>query len=89
MASLMLDDYVKSLGYKFYSDYPDVDAETWLCVDSNKKKLYLLSPDDISACEHAIHGYAKFQMAELLQKGEEIPDVDGWFANDKKEPPQD
>lgn len=81
--SMKLDDYVKAFGYEFYDSYPDVDSETWLCVDRNEKKLYLLPPGEISAAEHSIRNYVKFQMTELVKKGTEIPDDGGWF-NGKK-----
>lgn len=77
--SMKLDDYVRSLGYEFHVGYPDVDSETWLCVDNNQKKLYLLRHEDISMSGNSIHDYAKFQMTELLKKGNEIPDTEGWF----------
>ena len=77
--SMKLDDYVRELGYEFHDGYPDVDSETWLCVDNNEKKLYLLRPEDISMSGNYIHNYAKFQMSELLKKGKEIPDTGGWF----------
>lgn len=80
--SMKLGDYVESLGYDFQDPYPDVDSKTALCVDYSQKKLYLLHSEDIISTESAIHAYAKFQMAELLQKGVEIPDTDGWL-NDK------
>lgn len=81
--SMKLDDYVDALGYEFHGSYPDVDSETWLCVDNNTKKLYLLAPDEISAAEHSIHNYVKFQMTELIKKGTEIPDTGGWFKYKK------
>lgn len=77
--SMKLDDYVRAFGYEFISSYPDVASETWLCVDHNEKKLYLLQHDDISMSENFIHDYVKFQMTELLKKGKEIPDTEGWF----------
>ena len=77
--SMKLDDYVRELGYEFHNSYPDVGSDAWLCVDNNEKKLYLLRPEDISMSENSIHDYAKFQMAELLKKGKEIPDTEGWF----------
>lgn len=77
--SMKLDDYVKALGFEFHDSYPDAGSDTWLCVDNNEKKLYLLSQDDIAECEHSIQGYAKFQIADLLKKGKEIPDTGGWF----------
>lgn len=77
--SMNLDDYLNSFGYKFYIDYPNIDSETWLCVDNNQKKLYILPNEDLSMFEKSIHDYIKFQMSELLKKGQEIPDTDGWF----------
>lgn len=83
--SIKMDDYVSALGYEFHASYPDPDTgvEVWLCVDSNEKKLYLVSSDAVSAAEQSIHDYVKFQMSELIKKGKEIPDTDGWFAQDK------
>lgn len=77
--SMKLDDYIRALGYEFYGEYPDVDSDTWLCVDNNKKKLYLLLPSDVSALEKSLHDYAKYQIAELLNNANEIPDNGGWF----------
>ena len=77
--SMKLDDYVWELGYEFHASYPDVDSETWLCVDHNENRVYLLRPEDIFMSENSIHNYAKFQMTELLKKGKEIPDTDGWL----------
>lgn len=77
--SMKLDDYVRAFGYEFISSYPDVDSETWLCVDHNEKKLYLLHHEDISMSENFIHNYVKFQMTEILKKGKEIPDTGEWF----------
>ena len=84
--SMKLDFFIRELGYEFYDSYPDVGSETWLCVDNNKKKLYLLRPEDISMTENSIHDYTKFQIAELLKKGKEIPDTGGWFKGKKKSP---
>lgn len=81
--ALQLDDYVRSLGYSFHEPYPEVDSNTSLCVDENAKRLYLIPSDEMLSCAKTLHDYAKFQIAELLKKGEEIPDTDGWFANDK------
>lgn len=79
--SIKLDDYVESLGYRFYDSYPEADSSSWLCVDSNERKLYLLTPGEISATERSIQNYIKFQMTELINKGKEIPDTDGWFTD--------
>lgn len=81
--SLKLDDYVKSLGYTFYDSYPDVDSCTSICVDENEKRLYLIPSDEILSCEKSLHDYAKFQITELIKKGTEIPDTDGWFKDKK------
>lgn len=85
--SIKLDDYVKSLGYAFYSPYPYTDSTTALCVDDNEKRLYVISSSDIQHCEKSLHDYVKFQIAELLKKGIDIPDTEGWF--DDKKTPQD
>lgn len=82
--SIKLDDYVKSLGYEFHDSYPDAGSDTWLCVDNNEKKLYLLSKDDVEACEKFIQAYAKFQIADIIKKGKEIQDTDGWFTHNAK-----
>ena len=87
--SVKLDDYVKSLGYEFYSDYPDSESGTTLCVDSNHERLYIVPSADILSCEKSLHDYAKFQIAELLKSGTEIPDTEGWFSPPNKKPPQD
>lgn len=79
LQSMKLDNYVRAFGYEFISSYPDVASKTLLCVDHNEKKLYLLHHDDISMSENFIHDYVKFQMTELLKKGKEIPDTEGWF----------
>ena len=86
--SLKLDDYIQSLGYSFYDSYPDSGSTTSLCVDKNQQRLYLIPSDDILSCEKSLHDYMRFQITELIKKGTEIPDTDGWFV-DKKDPPQD
>lgn len=81
--SLKLTEYVRSLGYAFFEDYPDPGSGTCLCVDENARKLYLISPEDVLSCEKSLHGYANFQIAELIKNGKEIPDTDGWFEDKK------
>lgn len=84
--SLILDDYIRTLGYSFYDSYPDTDSNTSLCVDENAERLYLIPSGEILSCEKTLHDYAKFQIAELIKKGTEIPDNDGWFKDKKISP---
>ncbi len=78
-ASIGLEDYLKSLGYEFVTDYERGGKEYELCIDRTQKKLYLLSPDKVSQFEYAVRTYTNFSIAELLESGEEIDDDDGWF----------
>ena len=77
--SKKIDDYFASCVYKFYDEYPDIDSKTWICVDYTQQKLYLLPPEDTQILYKSVRDFVKFQMSELLKKGQEIPDTDGWF----------
>ena len=77
---MSLEDYLKTLGYDLFVDYPE-DSKTWLCVDNSNKKLYLVQPEDILQLINSIQDYAKFQLNGLINKGTEIPDTDGWFKD--------
>ena len=77
--SKKIDDYFASCGYKFYDEYPDIDSKTWICVDYTQQKLYLLPPEDTQILYKSVRDFVKFQISELLKKGQEIPDTDGWF----------
>ena len=66
------------MGYEFHLNLDD-DLKSWLCVDNNHQKLYLLSGDDAAALEASLHAYTKYQIAEMLGNAKEIPDTGGWF----------
>lgn len=82
-ASMQLDGYLLAMGYEFHLNLDDDNLSSWLCVDNNEKKLYLLSADDAVALEASLHAFAKYQIAELLKNAKEIPDNDGWFKDKK------
>lgn len=77
-ASMQLDNYLAAMGYEFHLNLDD-DLKSWLCVDNNHQKLYLLSGDDAAALEASLHAYTKYQIAEMLGNAKEIPDTGGWF----------
>lgn len=77
---MSLEDYLKTLGYDLYPDYPE-DSKTWLCVDNPGKKLLLVQKEDVLQLINSIQDYVRFQLNEFANKGEEIPDTDGWFKD--------
>lgn len=80
MASMALEDYLKSLGYEFVVDY-EYEGEGYnLCIDRKRKKLYLIPPQRLAELERSLESFARFSLSELERDGEEISDTEGWFS---------
>lgn len=77
--SMKLDDYLRSIGYEFIYGFENYE-DSWLCVDNKVKKLYILQHNDVSELEKSLLDFTKFQISELLKKGNEIPDTVGFFS---------
>lgn len=84
--SMGLEDYLKSLGYKFILDYEYEGEAHVLCIDQRRQKLYLLPPQRLEVLEQSIRTFTKFSVAELMNDGKEIKDTDGWFSHRQDAP---
>lgn len=86
VASMGLEDYLKSLGYEFIVGYEYEGAEHDLCIDRKRKKLYLLPPQRLEALEQSLEAFTKFSLSELVRGGKEISDTEGWFSRRQATP---
>lgn len=84
--SRQFEEYLHSLGWEIVESYEfDGDMNHTLLVDHNRGKLFLVKgPYWLGSLEQSVESYTKFSVEELVAKGNEIADTQGWLSSDPR-----